>query len=304
MKKIKLLLHLTALVCVFFAACENPIVEKWWEEPGPEYVPIKKNIPVVTQQTVYETIYKQVVQYVPEYIYQTITEYQTVYQKVIEEVPMPVTEEDVIEYIKKNFDKVMTIINESPDKEEIIKTIIQSIPADKMVDYLTVDQIQYILEQQPAHVILQTINIIDIEYIIFAGNAEAYNGPHGDGGNTDLTDEEKSSNDKSVAAIAKALKDNPDYLIMLHGHANPTEFTESEKDKLEALSLSRANAVEAELKTQFKKLSGTDIEDTRVSVSGYGGEKTLYGSNTAYAALNRRVEMILIRLGVDNNGKN
>jgi len=303
MKNIKLLLCLTALACVFFTNCENPIIEKWWQEPDIEYEPIVKMVPQVTRETVYETIYEQVVQYVPQYIYETITkiEYQTVYQEVIKEVPTDPTPDQIKEYIRDHFDEVIKIINNSPDKEEIIKEIIKSIPPDEIEKYLTVEQIKYILEQQPPQIILQTITIIDIEYIIFAGSSSVYNGAPAAGANTSLTAEEKSSNDKSVAAIAKALKDHPDYLIMLHGHANPTTLDNPDEiGDLMTLSMDRAKAVEAELRTQFKKNnSNVDIENSRVSTSGYGGEKVLFSSNSAYTALNRRVEMILIRVGVE-----
>ncbi|MDR2730831.1 MAG: OmpA family protein [Treponema sp.] len=353
---------LTALAFLCLIGCMNPIMEKWWVEEEREYVPITKNIPIGTQQTVYETIYKQVIQYVPTYIYEIIfkTEYVTVYEDVIKEVPkyiyetvietkyetiyetvfetvyetihdivevkiyVPPTDEQIKDYIKDHsdeiitiikddphfetiikeyirdhFDEVIKIINNSPNSEEIIRKIIESIPPDVITNYLTKEQIQYILEQQPPQVILQTITIIDIEYIIFAGNADKYNGPHGPGASTDLTAQEKSSNDASVSDMAKALKDHPDYLIMMHGHANPTSFTEGETGELKKLSEDRAKAVEEELKKKFKALnSGVDIDNTRVTVSGYGGEKILFGNNSTYTALNRRVEMILVRVGI------
>jgi glutaredoxin-related protein len=293
-----------------------------------QYVPqyIYKTI----TETEYVDIYHDVIKEVPVYIYETVVEketvyvpeIQTVYETITETVPpseddikqyikdhsdeiitiikeMPEFETIVQEYIRDHFDEVLKIINDSPDKEEIIEKIIQSIPPDEITKYLTTDQIKYILEQQPPQVILQTLKIIDIEYIIFAGNAESYNGPPGVGGSTPLTTQAKSSNDASVAAIAKALQDNPAYLIMLHGHANPTEFSDSETEVLKKLSMDRAKAVEAELRTQFKKLSGgVDIDDSRVSVSGYGGEKVLFGNNSANTDLNRRVEMILVWVGV------
>jgi len=287
----------------------------------------------------YVPVYEEVIKEVPVYIYETVVEkeyeivhetefvtvYQTIHDTVEEKIFFPPTDEQVRDYIKDhtdeiitmikddpafetivkeyirdNFDEVIKIINESPDKDEIIREIIKSIPPDEIMNYLTEEQIKYILEQQPPQIILQTIMIIDIEYIIFAGNAEQYNGPHGDGAATDLTAEEKKSNDASVSAMAQALKDRPDYLIMLHGHANPTSFTDGETGELKTLSENRAKAVEAELRAKYKALNGgIDIDDSRVSVSGYGGEKVLFSSNSTYTGLNRRVEMILIRVGVE-----
>jgi hypothetical protein len=286
----------------------------------------------------YAAVYEKVIVEVPVYIHETVIEkhyetihdiefktvYETIHDIVEEKIFVPPSEDDikqyikdhsdeiltiikdepefkiiVKEYIRDHFDEVIKIINESPDKDEIIKEIIRSIPPEEILNYLTEEQIKYILEQQPPEVILQTITIIDIEYIIFAGNAEKYNGPHGTGASTDLSVQEKSSNDASVSAMAQALKDHPDYLIMLHGHANPTSFTEGETGQLMELSMNRAKAVETELRAQFKKINtGVDIDDTRVSVSGYGGQKNLFGQNSTYTALNRRVEMILIRIGI------
>ncbi|MDR2716587.1 MAG: OmpA family protein [Treponema sp.] len=326
MKNRKFIYCLTALACICFINCENPIMKKWWEEPESEYVLIAKMIPQVTYETVieHEFVYKEIfvnlppevihdtiiqevpiyvtiIEKVPEYVYETIkeTEYVTVYIEVEKIVPGTPTKEDIIQYIKEHPTEIINIIKKDPKGKEILIEIIKDIPPDEIMSYLTDEQIKYIIKLQPPQVILQTIEIIDIEYIIFAGSADKYNGPHGAGASTDLTTQEKNSNDTSVSDIAKALKNNSDYLIMLHGHANPTSFTEGEIGDLMILSLNRAKAVEAELRTKFKNLnSGVDIDNSRVSVSGYGGGKNLFGSNSTYAGLNRRVEMILIRVGI------
>jgi hypothetical protein len=313
-------------------------MKTWWAEPQPEskepeveYVPIMKMVPQVSYETIiqhdviYEpvfvqlppeiihdtiietqTIYETVIKEVPVYVYQTITEtkYETIYQtieKIVHDtvtVTAPPAEEDILNYIRDHTTELINIIKEEDNWKEILKEIIRDIPPDEIINYLSDEQIRYIINQQPPQIILQTIQIIDIEYIIFAGNADQYNGPHGAGAATDLSAQEKSSNDASVSDMALALKDHPDYLIMLHGHANPTNFTDGEIGELKKLSEDRAKSVEAELRTRFKTINdGLDIEDTRVSVSGYGGEKNLFGSNSVYAGLNRRVEMILVRVG-------
>jgi len=329
---------LTALACVCFVTCENPIMEKWWVESEPEYIPITKMVPQVTYETVIEHdiiykevfvqlppeiihdtiikevevekdvyIYEKIIEKVPEIVYVTITNtvYETIHDTIIEEVvktvPGDPTEDDIIKYIHDHPDDVIQIIKGEDNWEEILKEIIKEIPPDVLITYLTDEQIKYIIQQQPPQIILQTLKIIDIEYIIFAGNADQYNGPPGTGGNTPLTDQEKSSNNVSVSGIAKALKDNPEYLIMLHGHANPTTLNDPDEiGDLMKLSEDRAKAVEVELRKQYKAINdGVDIDDSRVTVSGYGGEKNLFGQNTAYTALNRRVEMILVWVGVN-----
>jgi hypothetical protein len=259
---------------------------------------VEKDVPVY--------IYQTIIEQVPEIVFITITEtkYETIHDTIIQEVekivPGPPSEDDIKEYIKDHIEVVLKIIQEDPNWKDIIKEIIQKIPPEELVTYLTDDQIKYIIQQQPPQIILQTLNIVDIEYIVFAGNAEQYNGLPGAGASSALTSQEISSNNASVSAIAKALKENPEYLIMLHGHANPVDFTDGETVELKKLSEDRAKAVETELRTKFKALNdGVDIDDSRVSVSGYGGEKVLFSNNSAYTPLNRRVEMILVWVGVE-----
>jgi hypothetical protein len=308
-------------------------MKKWWEEPETpevEYVPITKMVPQVSYETIiehefiyetvfvklpaevihdtiieYQTIYETIIEYVPEYVYKTIyeTKYETIYQTIHDEVEkiilLPPSREDIIEYIKENPTEVINIIKEDPNWKEILKEIIKEIPPDEIITYLTDEQIRYIIQQQPPQVILQTIEIIDIEYIIFSGDASAYNGNSPSTGGTSLTTQEKTTNNTTLAAMAKALVDHPDYLMILHGHANPTTTDSNEINVLKKLSLDRANAVNAELKIKFSELGGnTSGWDTRVSANGYGGEKNLSVTNSTYAGLNRRVEMILVRVGV------
>jgi len=335
MKNSKLIYCLTALACVCFISCsfENPIMEKWWQESEPEeveYVPIVKMIPQVTYETLIEHeyiykdifiqlppevihdtiveevqkevpvyIYETIIEKVPEIVYETITEYQTVYKEVEKIVPSPPTKEDIIQYIKDHPSDVIEIIKQDPNWKEILKEIIKDIPPEEMITYLTEDQIKYIINQQPPQIILQTINIIDIEYIIFSGDQKDYNKGAPTATGTSLTPQEITSNDTTITAMAQALKDHPDYLMILHGHANPTTSAPGEIPALTQLSLDRANDVNRVLKAKFVQLGGDAANwDTRVSAKGYGGEKNLSVTNSTYAGLNRRVEMILVRVGV------
>ena len=312
----------------------------WVEkETEPEYIPITKMIPQVTYETVIEhdIIYKQVIvqlppevihdtiikeveveKDIPVYIFQTIieqvpyivfvtiteTKYEIIHDTIIQEVEKivsgPPSDDDINKYIKEHTKEVLEIIKQDPDWKDILKEIISNIPPEELITYLTDDQIKYIIQQQPPKVILETIDIIDIEYIIFAGNATAYNGSHATGANTDLTAQEKNSNDATIAAMAQSLKDHPDYLMILHGHANPTSSSQSEVEDLMTISKARADAVNAVLETKFSQIGGdTSGWDTRVSAKGYGGEKNLTVTDSSYAGLNRRVEMIMVRIGVE-----
>jgi len=330
---------LIAFVLFCLASCDmtNPIMEKWWEEKSkkeePEYIALIKNVPQVSYETiikekivyqtvfvqlppetVYETIYvdKPIYEYIyvqlpPEVIYQTITvpEYITVYQEVIKyiDVPTPPTKETVIEWLKNpnNTEDVKEIIKIIKDQipVDVIKEIIKEIPPKDIMEYLTDEQIQYIVSKQPPQKIFQSIKIIGIEYVIFAGDSSVVNGPHGPSANTDLTSQETAYNTSTIQEMAKLLNKNPTYIAMLHGHANPVTFTDGEKGDLIKLSNDRANDVRRVLLAEYNKLlvnPDNPSFDDRVSTSGYGGEKVLFGNNTSYTALNRRVEMILFEI--------
>ncbi|GBU29488.1 hypothetical protein R84B8_03055 [Treponema sp. R8-4-B8] len=247
----------------------------------------------------------------PEIIYQEVEVIKTVYQNVTEYIQTPPDKDSIIQWLKDpaNKNDVEEIIKEIKDliPEDVIKEIIKEIPPKDIMEYLTDEQIQYIVSQQPSHMILQSIRIIGIEYVIFAGDSSVVNGPHGPNANTNLTDQEKAFNSSTIKEMAQQLEDHPSYLIMLHGHANPTLFTEGETVELSQLSNDRANDVRRVLMAEYNGINGEnpinytnpsdnpDLKD-RVSCSGYGGEKVLFGNNTAYTALNRRVEMILFEI--------
>ncbi|MCL1817585.1 MAG: hypothetical protein FWG35_01550 [Spirochaetaceae bacterium] len=170
----------------------------------------------------------------------------------------------------------------------IYETIIQ-----QETKYIYQEIIQYIPspppDPVPPEVLLQYIDIINIEFIIFAGDSTNYNGPPGSPGGTVLTAQEKTSNDAIVASMESALAVNPDYYLILHGHANPVTGTAAEALELAALSLSRANAVAAEF-------TDPPIAANRITTKGYGGDRNISGFSSTYAGLNRRVEVILFEI--------
>ena len=176
-----------------------------------------------------------------------------------------------------------TIIEEKTIYEEVIK-------------YITIldPQIVVVEKPLPPEVMLQYISVVDIEFIIFAGESTVYNGAHGVGGITDLTQQEKDSNVGIVSEMAQELKDHNDYLLILHGHANPALGTPEEIADLTRISLARANAVAEELKDVYGR-PGADVDlAKRMTTRGYGGGRNMTGSSSTYAGLNRRVEAILI----------
>jgi len=286
---------------------KNTIIE-WLEDPANKD-DVKEIVEKIKE--LYPNAFTEYVQIPPEVIYQQIEvikevkvpEYITVYQDVIEYVQTPPDKESIIQWLKDpdNENDVKDIIDTIKEKipEDVIKEIIKEIPPKDIITYLTDEQIQYIVKQQPPQKVLQSIKIIGIEYVLFAGDSSVVNGPPGPGANSVLTTQEQDYNTSTIREMAKQLVNNPTYIIMLHGHANPTQFTDSEKGDLTKLSNDRATDVRRVLLTEYNKLpvnADDPAFNDRVSTSGYGGEKTLFGNNTQYTALNRRVEMILFEI--------
>jgi hypothetical protein len=288
---------LIVVLCAALITCEldNPIMEKWWEEPEPEeplYVPIIKTLP-------------------PEYIYETIEDdhyiYQTIYEKfppevIVEQLPPKV----IIEQLPPE------VIIQYVTDADILKSI-KDAPPEKILEYLTDEQIAYItsqippqviveqlppeviIQQLPPQILLQSISIVDIEYIIFSGDATGYNLNSPTPGGTSLTTQEKATNDDIVKGMAEILK-STDYMLILHGHANPVTFSADESSQLTQISMDRANAVKTRLLSLY---SGSEPLDNRITTKGYGGERTVSVSgSSAYSSLNRRVEAILFTISI------
>ena len=145
---------------------------------------------------------------------------------------------------------------------------------------------------------MKTINIIKIEYVIFAGSSTSFNGNAVPPATTNLTTQERAYNTAIINASAEALKQNPSYLIMLHGHANATDNTTEEEAILNEISLARAESAKEHLLALYSSINnGIALEDARFSVSGYGSNRNIVmGVNSPYASLNRRVEVILFEI--------
>jgi hypothetical protein len=285
MKNNPFLFVLAALVCICFAACDwdNPIMEKWWEEPPEEplYVPIIKSLP---PEQIYETIIEE------EYIYQTIYE-KLPPEVIIEQLPPEI----IIQYVTDA--DIQNYLNGLPPEEILDKLTEEQIAyiTSKLPPKVIIEQIppEVIIKQLPPQILLQSISIIDIEYIIFSGDATVYNGNSPTSGGTSLTSQEKSTNNDIVSAMAELLK-SKDYMLILHGHANPVTNTAEEAEQLKQISIDRANAVKTRLASIY---SGGEPLDNRITTKGYGGERNVsLSGSSAYSSLNRRVEAILFTI--------
>jgi len=216
-----LVFALVFLASVWFTACENPIIETWWQEKSQEPEP----------EPDYHTVIKQLP---PE-----------------------------IQYIFI----------------EVIHTVVTTLPPD-------------------TDLILQNLTVIEIEYIIFAGNSVEYNGPPGPGGGTVLTTAQMNTNNAYLSSMRQTLTNNPNYIVVIHGHANPVlpgpgepghdpDAFAAELVDCKRIAQERADAV-AE---QFT-LNGVDA--ARIKTNGFGGTRTI--ADPSHPELNRRVEVIIISI--------
>jgi len=190
-----------------------------------------------------------------------------------------------------------TIVEDHYIYEEVIKEIF----------IVTNDPIVVVVEKPlPPEIMLQYIDIVGIEFIIFAGSGIGFNGGPGTfppskptNVGTNLTPEEMNANDKIIFELAQELKahnkEGDRYFIILHGHANPITFTPEEIEELKDISKLRANAVADELNRVYKGDLGENGEN-RMTTRGYGGGRNIAGNSSSYAGLNRRVEAILFTI--------
>ena len=210
----------------------------------------------------------------------------------------------------------------------VYETIIEEKIIEKIVEkeiIITVEMPQVIVEYVvvekpvPPEILMQYIDIIGIEFVLFSGDATEYNGLHGAHGSTDLTPQEQKTNNEIVLDTVKELNDHPEYFLILHGHANPVTNTRSETDELIQISTARAASVrdavaavytngDGELPGIFDPpstlppshhipiMSSPHPLEKRMTTRGYGGERNMAGPSSSYAALNRRVEAILFTI--------
>ena len=139
------------------------------------------------------------------------------------------------------------------------------------------------------HELLQNINIIDVQFILFSGDQVLYNSPAVFPATTDLSDAEKATNDRIISNVATILRQNPSFVAILHGHANPQTPNPDEAAELMRISIERARSVEAQLLSR-------GIDRRRLTANGYGGELNISDSHLGYPVLNRRVEIIIANI--------
>jgi outer membrane protein OmpA-like peptidoglycan-associated protein len=85
-----------------------------------------------------------------------------------------------------------------------------------------------------------------------------------------------------------------DYMLILHGHANPVTGDAAEAVQLTQMSLARADSVKNMLASIY---TGGEPLDNRITTKGFGGDRNVSVSGSSvYSSLNRRVEAILFTI--------
>jgi len=149
--------------------------------------------------------------------------------------------------------------------------------------------------------IFQGIEVITIQYAIFAGGQTEFNNRYpGPGSSTELQDEQVKFNTAIIANAALMLRNNPDFRIILHGNANPIDFTAEEIDELTQISLARAESTAIALSNEFRRIGGSAANLMgRLRTVGFGGGLTV--GDPLHPDLNRRVEVILFKITTQRN---
>ena len=199
--------------------------------------------------------------------------------------------QDDFDYVAIIKDTPMLVYQTIIETEEL-KVIVQEI----VPVYIYIDQ-------PPApEILMQYINIKDIQFVIFAGESIEYNGPPGRdavgvwpavSGSTPLSTQEETTNDLIVNYLVDQMVEEPEFFLILHGHANPTTGSISEAAELVFISESRAESVKEKIEDLF--IGAGNLVD-RITAKGYGGGRNLSGPTSSYAGLNRRVEAILFTI--------
>jgi len=134
-----------------------------------------------------------------------------------------------------------------------------------------------IIRIPPPTEIVKRITIVQVEYVIFGPDISAYN----DGIDADA----RALNDLVIGHTVEVLKENPNYVVRLEGHANPLTYTPAQFEDLVALSEERADEVAGLLKAR-------GVPEEQIVVAAFGGARTA-ARDFDHRNMNRRVELII-----------
>jgi len=149
--------------------------------------------------------------------------------------------------------------------------------ASSKTEYIEVIQIP------PPSEIIKRVMITQVEYIIFAPDRYRFN--------EYLDADARSLNELVINHVAQILRDNPNYLVRVEGHANPVSHEPGEIEELAVLSANRANEV-------ARLLMARGVKEEQIVLIFYGGSRII-ASDRDHWNMNRRVELIVVEVNTN-----
>jgi len=135
----------------------------------------------------------------------------------------------------------------------------------------------------PANEIIKIIKITAIEFILFGPDTGRYN--------IGIDRDAQQLNELVLQYVSDQLKENPDFMVRIEGHANPFTINVSEADDLMALSSMRSDSVAEQLRQR-------GVRDDQMVVVAFGGTRNAT-SEWDIRNRNRRVELMLIQVDME-----
>ena len=140
-----------------------------------------------------------------------------------------------------------------------------------------------VIKSLPAGEIIKVIKIAAIEFVLFGPDIGRYN--------VGIDRDAQQLNELVLNYIASYLKDNPDFMVRIEGHANPHTINFSEAEDLMALSSMRADTIAEQLRER-------GVLDKQMVLVAFGGTRNAT-SEWDIRNRNRRVELMLIHIDIN-----
>jgi hypothetical protein len=140
-----------------------------------------------------------------------------------------------------------------------------------------------VIRTLPPNEIIRRIMIAEVEFILFGPDIGRYN--------VGIDADARGLNELVLNNAAKKLRENPDLMVRIEGHANPVTSDPNEADELMALSAMRANMI-------AEQLAVKGVNEEQMAVIAFGGTRTITSSYDIRNR-NRRVELTIIQVNTN-----
>ena len=156
-------------------------------------------------------------------------------------------------------------------------------PLPQKTRYITETEYREIIRTLPSSEIVRLVKIFAIEFVLFGPDIGNYN--------LGIDSDARQLNELVLNYTAENLRENPNHIVRIEGHANPFTINVSEADDLMALSTMRANVVAQQLRER-------GVNENQIVIIGFGGTRTAT-SEWDVRNRNRRVELMIIQVGAE-----